>query len=70
MENKKKKEIKSIEEKIRDIFTKDIITSLDIEISKKLLIRWKFLTEYISDKTPVMKHTVDKILDNEPDWQN
>lgn len=61
--------IQVIEERLRNIFAKDRITQLDINNSKELLTEWKFLTKYVSDKTPVLLSTVDNTLDNKPIWQ-
>lgn len=69
MENKRQEEILSIEERIRGIFAKDNITRIDVNVSNELFSRWKYLTKYVSDKTPVMLQTVDEILDKEPKWQ-
>jgi hypothetical protein len=61
--------IRFLEQKIRAIFAKDIITKLDIDICDKCIADWKHLTEYVSDKTPVLLHTVDEIIDKEPNWK-
>lgn len=62
-------EIKTIEQRLRDIFAKDNITKMDVNISNEMLDRWKYLTKYVSDKTPVTKFTVDEIIDKEPNWK-
>ena len=62
-------EIKSIEEKIRNIFNKDVITRTDIINSNSLINRWKSLTDYVTDKTPVLLHTVDEIIDKQPNYK-
>lgn len=62
-------EIKSIEEKVRNIFVKDLITHMDIINSNNLIDRWKFLTNYVSDKTPVLLHTVGEIIDEQPNYK-
>ena len=58
-----------IEERLRNIFAKDSITQLDINNTKELLAEWKFLTNYVPDKTPVLISTVDNTLDERPIWQ-
>ncbi len=68
----KEQEISNIEIKLRAIFAQDYIRAIDIKESKKLLEKWKFLTKYVSDKTPVMLQTVDdvnNILEKNPIWQ-
>lgn len=65
----KEEEIKSIEWKIRNMFDKDKITDADIIDSSKLINRWKFLTNYVSDKTPVLSHTIDEIIDEQPNYK-
>ncbi len=68
----KEQEISNIEIKLRAIFAQDYIRSIDIKESKKLLEKWKFLTRYVPDKTPVMLQTVDdvnNILEKNPIWQ-
>ena len=62
-------EIKSIEEKVRNIFNKDVITRTDIINSNNLINRWKSLTDYVTDKTPVLSHTVDEIIDKQPNYK-
>lgn len=64
----REEEILSIEERIRGIFAKDNITRIDVNVSNELLGRWKYLTKYVSDKTPVTTFTVDEILDKTPPW--
>jgi len=61
--------IRVIEERLRNIFVKDSITQLDINNTKELLAEWKFLTNYVSDKTPVLISTIDDSLDERPKWQ-
>lgn len=61
--------IQVIEERLRNIFAKEQITKLDINNTKELLDKWKFLTDYVSDKTPVLISTVDDTLDERPVWQ-
>ena len=61
--------IRIIEERLRNIFAKDSINQLDINNSKELFHEWKFLTNYVSDKTPVLISTVDDSLDERPRWQ-
>lgn len=61
--------IQVIEERLRNIFAKDNITQLDINNSKELFHEWKFLTNYVPDRTPVLISTVDDTLDKRPTWQ-
>jgi len=61
--------IRVIEERLRNIFAKDSITQLDINNSKELFHEWKFLTNYVPDRTPVLISTVDDSLDERPKWQ-
>jgi hypothetical protein len=68
-----KKEIELIEFKLKATFNKDRITKMDVMESNKLFEKWKQLTKYVSDKTPVLKTTSDKqsfeIIDKFPNWQ-
>lgn len=61
--------IQVIEERLRNIFVKDFITQLDINNSRELFQEWKFLTDYVPDKTPVLISTMDDTLDERPRWQ-
>jgi len=61
--------IQVIEERLRNIFAKEHITQLDINNSEELLAEWKHLTNYVSDKTPVLISTVDDSLDERLIWQ-
>jgi hypothetical protein len=65
----KTEEIADLERRIIQVFKKDVITPMDVKESKKLLEKWKFLSGYVSDKTPVMLQTIDEIVDKQPNWQ-
>lgn len=68
----KEQEIKFIEDKLKSIFSQERIRAVDVIESNKLFDKWKVLTGYISDKTPVLQHTpdfIDPILDKKPVWQ-
>jgi len=62
-------ELEQIEQQIRDIFTKESITKLDVNTGNLLFERWKTLTGYISDKSPVCKDCTEMILDNKPKYK-
>lgn len=51
----RKEEIEDLESRIRHTFAKDVITKVDVSVSKQMLDRWKYLTKYTPDKTPVLK---------------
>ena len=68
----KEEEIKSIELRLKAIFSQDVVKAIHVVESKELFSKWKVLTEYISDKTPVLKYTPDfinPVLDKNPLWQ-
>lgn len=68
----KEQEIKFIEFRLKSIFSQDVIRAIDVVESNRLFDKWKFLTGYISDKTPVLAHPVDffnPIIDRNPLWQ-
>ena len=48
-------EIKTIEQRLRDIFKKDLVTKTDVSVGSQLLSRWKYLTKYNPDDTPTLK---------------
>ena len=52
----RKEEIEDLESRIRHTFAKDVITKVDVSVSKQMLDRWKYLTKYTPDKTPVLKN--------------
>lgn len=64
----REEEILAIEQRIRNIFAKDSIIRIDVNISNELLNRWKFLTKYVPDRTPVLLQTVDSVIDKTPPW--
>lgn len=57
----KEQEIKFIEYRLKTIFSQDVIRAIDVVDSNKLLDKWKVLTGYVSDKTPVLQYTPDFI---------
>jgi len=68
----KEEEIKFIEYRLKTIFSQDVVRAIDVVESNKLFNKWKVLTGYISDKTPVLNHTIDfinPIIDKKPIWQ-
>ena len=68
----KEEEIKSIEDRLKVIFSQDVVKAIDVVDSNKLLDKWKVLTGHVSDKTPVLQHTPDFIepfLETKPLWQ-
>lgn len=65
-------EIAIIEQKLRNTFSKKVVTKLDVNICNQLLERWKQLTGYVSDKSPVIEQNIEdvnSILDSKPLWQ-
>jgi hypothetical protein len=68
----KEEEIKFIEYRLKTIFSQDVVRTIDVVDSNKLLDKWKVLTGYVSDKTPVLKYTPDfinPVIDKNPLWQ-
>lgn len=66
------KEIRCIEFTIKKIFQQNKINRYDVNIANKLFDKWKVLTGYVSDKTPVLKYTpdfIEPILDKEPNYK-
>jgi hypothetical protein len=57
----KEEEIKFIEYRLKTIFSQDVVRAIDVVDSNKLLDKWKVLTGYVSDKTPVLQYTPDFI---------
>ena len=53
----KEEEIKSIEFRLKAIFSQDVVKAIHVIESKELFSKWKVLTGYVSDKTPVLNHT-------------
>lgn len=64
----KNQTVLNIEKEIKEIFAKDNIRKLDVVKSNELLDRWKILTNYKSDKTPVLNIASQQILDDHPIW--
>lgn len=64
----KNQTVLNIEKEIKEIFAKDNIRRLDVVKSNELLDRWKILTNYKSDKTPVLNIASQQILDDDPIW--
>jgi hypothetical protein len=61
------KRIERIENQIRFIFKKQVISQRDVIRANKLIDEWKLLTKNTEDTTkPTMTHS--KILDEEPLW--
>ena len=61
-----KNEILTIEYTLKNIFRKDRITKLDVNIANKLFNKWKKLTEHVENiKSPIM----ESILDKEPNYK-
>ncbi len=68
----KEEQIKSIEDRLKAIFSQDVVKAIHVVESKNLFANWKFLTGHVSDKTPVLNHTIDfvePILEKKPSWQ-
>jgi hypothetical protein len=51
-------EILLIEFEIKNIFAKETITDADVHLANYLINKWKRLTNWVSDTTPVLKHTI------------
>jgi hypothetical protein len=64
----KNQTVLNIEAELKQIFAKDNIRRLDVVKSNELLDRWKILTNYKSDKTPVLNIASQQILDDDPIW--
>ena len=64
----KNQTVLNIEKEIKEIFAKDNIRRLDVVKSNELLDRWKILTNYKSNKTPVLNIASQQILDDDPIW--
>jgi hypothetical protein len=64
----KNQTVLNIEAELKQIFVKDNIRRLDVVKSNELLDRWKILTNYKSDKTPVLDIPSQQILDDDPIW--
>ena len=63
---KTKDEIRTIEYTLRNIFRKDRITKLDVNVANKLFNKWKVLTQHVENtKSPIMK----SILEEEPNYK-
>ena len=60
----KDQEIKEIEAEIWSIFRKDYIPRMLAIKGSALIIKWKILTEWKTDNTPVLKENIF-ILDDE-----
>lgn len=66
---KKDQEIREIEDEIWSIFKEDYISDSLINKATKLISRWKNLTRWKTDKTPVLKKRDISILDRVPKYQ-
>jgi hypothetical protein len=51
-------EILVIEFEIKCIFNKETITDADVHLANYLINKWKRLTNWVSDTTPVLIHTI------------
>ena len=51
-------EILLIEFEIKNIFAKETITDADVHLAKFLINKWKRLTNWVEDTTPVLIHTI------------
>ena len=61
-----KDEIRTIEYTLKNIFYKDKITKLDVNIANKLFKKWKVLTQHVENtKSPIM----ESILEEEPNYK-
>lgn len=47
-----------IEFEIKCIFNKETITDADVQLANYLIKKWKKLTNWVADTTPVLKHTI------------
>ena len=66
----KREEISIIENKLRTVFNRDKITTIDVNRCNKLLERWKELTKYVPAEEPKepTPPKVYSIIDEEPNW--
>lgn len=61
-----KDKIRTIEYTIRNIFYKDRITKLDVNVANELFKKWKVLTQHVENtEPPIMK----SILEKEPNYK-
>lgn len=58
-------QIKTLEDRIKEIFNKERIRKMDVIIANRLIEDWKKITNY---KTPNIPISYD-ILDEKPIWQ-
>ena len=56
------------EMEIKEIFSKNNIRRLDVIKGNRLIHEWELLTNYKSDKTPILDIASQQILDDEPIW--
>ena len=47
-----------IEYEIKCIFNKENITDADVQLANYLINKWKKLTNWVTDTTPILKHTI------------
>ena len=47
-----------LEYEIKCIFNKETITDADVQLGKCLINKWKKLTNWVEDATPVLKHKI------------
>lgn len=51
-------EILQLEIEIKEIFAKNTITDADVHLGTFLINKWKRLTNWVTDTTPVLLHTI------------
>lgn len=56
------------EMEIKEIFFKNNIRRLDVIKGNRLIHEWELLTNYKSDKTPILDVASQQILDDDPIW--
>lgn len=56
------------EMEIKEIFSKNNIRRLDVIKGNRLIHEWELLTNYKSDKTPILDVASQQILDDDPIW--
>ncbi len=51
-------QILQLEFEIKSIFKKETITDADVQLANYLINKWKKLTNWVTDTTPVLTHTI------------
>ena len=50
--------LQQIEDEVKRIFAKEKITDADVHFGTFLINKWKRLTNWVEDTTPVLTHTI------------